>query len=55
MERKCKCGETLIPHKKWFQDVIIHKCPKYNIFNKKNHSISREYFAKVDTLKMSMK
>lgn len=55
MERKCKCGETLTPHKKWFKNIIEYRCPKSNIFNKKNHSISRGYFEKVKTLKMAMK
>jgi len=53
--RKCKCGETLIPRKKWFKDVIIYKCPQSNLFNKNNHSVSRAFFANTKVLKMEMK
>jgi hypothetical protein len=52
--RKCKCGETLIPHKNWFKNVIIYKCPKSNLFNKKNHSVSRAFFANAKVLKIGM-
>jgi hypothetical protein len=49
--RHCKCGEQLVPHKKLFKNVIIYTCPKSNIFNKKNHSISKAYFIDSPTLK----
>ena len=52
--RMCKCGEQLIPHKKWFKNLIIYKCPKSNLFNR-NHSISRAFFVEAKTLKMEMK
>lgn len=53
--KKCVCGKQLIPRKSWFKNVIIYKCPNSNILNKKNHSISRAFFAKVKTLKIGMK
>lgn len=52
--RMCKCGEQLIPRKKWFKNVIVYKCPKSNLFNK-NHSVSRAFFANAKTLKIAMK
>jgi len=55
MNRKCKCGANLIPHKKWFKNIIEYRCPKSNLFNKKNHSVSRDFFVKAETLKMGMK
>ena len=54
MSRKCKCGKTLIPRKKWFKNVIIYKCPKSNIFNRKNHSISFDYFMEAKTLNIGI-
>ena len=51
--RICKCGEQLIPRKKWFKNVIVYKCKKSNLFNKKNHSISKAFFMKCDTYNLT--
>ena len=53
--RKCKCGEQLIPRKKWFKNLIFYKCPKSNLFNRKNHSISRAFFVNMETISMKLK
>lgn len=52
--RYCKCGNRLTPHKAWFRNLIIYTCPKSNIFNKKNHSISRAFYVKVKPSKIKM-
>lgn len=52
--RVCKCGEQLIPHKVWFKNLILYTCPKSNIFNKKNHSTSRAFFANAKSLAVGM-
>lgn len=52
--RYCKCGEKLIPRKVFLKDIILYKCPKSNIFNKNDHSISKAFFMKTKTNVMKM-
>lgn len=52
--RQCICGEELIPRKKLFKNVIIYKCQRSNIFNKKYHSISRAFFVQAKKAKIKL-
>lgn len=54
-KRMCKCGEELVPHKALFKDIIVYTCPKSNIFNRKKHSVSRAFYAKIKPTEMKLK
>jgi len=54
-KRFCKCGQELIPRKRFFKSLIVYKCPNSNLFNKKNHSVSKAYILKAEPYNMITK